>query len=168
MKIKRNFSKLFIFTLAVVLTFSMVVLAEARASDIHELVIMGTTDVHSYIMPYDYLNDSEVDHFGLVQTATLIDQTRANNDNTLLFDAGDLIQGSLLANIEAVVNPIQEGQVHATINAMNMIGYDATILGNHEFNFGLDFLDRAYSDAEFPVVNANVYEAGTDNNYFTP
>ncbi|MCK8817829.1 bifunctional 2',3'-cyclic-nucleotide 2'-phosphodiesterase/3'-nucleotidase [Natroniella sulfidigena] len=163
-------SKIGILTLAFMLAFSMAVLPEvsAQEGELHELTIMSTTDIHSYIMPHDYLNDNEVDSYGLVKTATLIDQMRANNDNTLLFDTGDLIQGSLLGNIEAVVDPIQDGEVHATIDSMNMIGYDAAITGNHEFNFGLEFLERAYSDAEFPLVNANVYEAGTDENYFTP
>ncbi|WP_090438866.1 bifunctional 2',3'-cyclic-nucleotide 2'-phosphodiesterase/3'-nucleotidase [Natronincola peptidivorans] len=145
-----------------------IVALDNKGNGTHELVIMGTTDIHVNLMPYDYMTDRVNENHGMSKVATLIDQIRAQHKNTLLLDAGDMIQGSLLGNIEAVVDPLKDGEVHVSINSMNMMGYDAAILGNHEFNFGLDFLERAYSGANFPVVNANVYEVDTDENYFTP
>lgn len=130
--------------------------------DLHELMIMTTTDIHSYLMPYDYMNDAEVDDYGLVKTATLIDQIRANHDNTILFDNGDIFQGSLLGELEATVEPLEEGETQAIIKAFNELDYAAASIGNHEFNFGLDFLDNAIETSNFPWLNANVYEAGTD------
>ncbi|WP_280770672.1 bifunctional 2',3'-cyclic-nucleotide 2'-phosphodiesterase/3'-nucleotidase [Salipaludibacillus daqingensis] len=130
--------------------------------DLHELLIMTTTDIHSYLMPYDYMNDTEVDDYGLVKTATLIDQIRANHDNTILFDNGDIFQGSLLGELEATVEPLEEGETQAIIKAFNELDYAAASIGNHEFNFGLDFLDNAIETSNFPWLNANVYEAGTD------
>ena len=164
------FSKTAILGLAFALLFSLVAVPQASAADqiVHELVIMGTTDSHSYIMPYDYLKDAEDQKIGLSKTATLVDQKRVQHANTLLLDAGDAIQGSMLAYLEAVVEPLKEGEVHSAIKAMNIMEYDAAVIGNHEFDFGLDFLQRAHEDAKFPMVNANVYIAGTDENYFTP
>lgn len=135
---------------------------------LHELVIMGTTDIHAYVMPYDYMSGSDNRAYGLSRIATLVEQIRSERSNTLLIDTGDTIQGSMLGNMDAVIQPLKEGEVHSVIGSMNMMSYDAAILGNHEFNFGLDFLNRVYSDADFPVVNANVYKAGTDENYFEP
>lgn len=130
--------------------------------DEHELMIMTTTDVHSYLMPYDYMNDKEVDDFGFVKTATLIDQIRANHANTILFDNGDIFQGSLLGQLEIGIEPLEPGETQAIIKAYNDLDYAAASVGNHEFNFGLDFLDNAIESANFPWLNANVYKAGTD------
>ncbi|MCC5910269.1 MAG: bifunctional 2',3'-cyclic-nucleotide 2'-phosphodiesterase/3'-nucleotidase [Clostridiaceae bacterium] len=149
-------------------TTNETVALDERAEGTHELVIMGTTDIHVNIMPYNYMNDRVDERYGISKVATLVDQIRAQHANTLLLDAGDMIQGSLLGNIEAVVDPLKDDEVHVSIASMNMMEYDAAVYGNHEFNFGLDFLDRAYRDANFPVLNANVYKAGTDENYFTP
>ncbi|ABR46769.1 5'-Nucleotidase domain protein [Alkaliphilus metalliredigens QYMF] len=167
---KKAFSRTTIMVLAFVLIFALVAVPQVSAAEkvVHELVIMGTTDIHSYIMPYDYLKDAEAPKIGLSKTATLVDQKRVQHANTLLFDAGDAIQGSMLAYLEAVVEPLKEGEVHSTINAMNIMEYDGAVIGNHEFDFGLDFLQRAHEDAQFPIVSANIYKVGTDETYFTP
>ncbi|SES28188.1 bifunctional 2',3'-cyclic-nucleotide 2'-phosphodiesterase/3'-nucleotidase [Salisediminibacterium halotolerans] len=130
--------------------------------DTHELMIMSTTDVHSYLMPYDYMNAESVDDYGYAKTVSLIDQIRAEHEDALLFDNGDIIQGSLLGELEATVEPLEEGETQAIIKAFNDMDYDASTLGNHEFNFGLDFLDNQIEQADFPMLLANVYEAGTD------
>ncbi|MEW6623801.1 MAG: metallophosphoesterase [Bacillota bacterium] len=129
---------------------------------------MSTTDIHAHVMHYDYMKDSVDEGIGLAKVATLVQQVRGKYPNTILVDAGDVIQGSILGDLEALVKPIQKGDLHAVIGSMNMMGYDAVCVGNHEFNYGLDFLKRAYEGAQFPLVNANVYQAGTEDNYFTP
>ncbi|WP_408954411.1 bifunctional 2',3'-cyclic-nucleotide 2'-phosphodiesterase/3'-nucleotidase [Natroniella sp. ANB-PHB2] len=169
---KASFSKLGVLTLAFMMVFSIVVLPQVNAGEVdpHELVIMTTTDLHSYMMDYDYMNDEPVDDYGMVRTATLIDQIRANHENTLLFDVGDTIQGSLLGELEAMVEPIQAGETQAIIQAMNALDYDAAAIGNHEFNFGLEFMENTVATSDFPWLSANVYKAGTnlEEHYFEP
>lgn len=134
------------------------------------LRLLETTDLHGNIMPYDYYKDTDegVD-YGLAKTATLIHEAREEVDNSMLFDAGDMIQGTPLANYVAKVEPLQKGDVHPLIEAMNTLAYDVGITGNHEFNYGLDFLDIVMDGADFPIVNANVYkDDDSGDNYFKP
>ncbi len=123
------------------------------------LVLMGTTDVHGWLLPWDYQADAPTDQaLGLL--SPIIDSIRAANPGrTVLVDSGDLLQGSSMA---AAFTPLAPGEVHPVIAAMNYIRYDAAALGNHEFNFGIDHLDRAISDAAFPFLSANILRAGTE------
>ena len=145
----------------------------ANAQEV-ELRLLETTDLHANIVPYDYYRDEATDEFGLAKTATLITQAREEAPNVLLFDNGDLIQGSPLGDYRARVEVLGEGEVHPVYKAMNLIGYDAGNIGNHEFNYGLEFLTRSLEGADFPYVNANVYlddgddNAENDENLFTP
>ncbi|NBC69767.1 bifunctional 2',3'-cyclic-nucleotide 2'-phosphodiesterase/3'-nucleotidase [Paenibacillus sacheonensis] len=129
-----------------------------------KLRIMETTDVHTNFMNYDYYKDAPADTVGLVKTAALVHQARAEAKNTLLVDNGDLLQGTPLGTYMAKVNPLQDGQVHPAYKAMNLMGYDIATFGNHEFNYGLDYLNEAIDDADFPYVNANVYVDDHDSN----
>ncbi|WP_429668304.1 bifunctional 2',3'-cyclic-nucleotide 2'-phosphodiesterase/3'-nucleotidase [Bacillus gobiensis] len=124
-----------------------------------DMQILGTTDIHSYIMDYDYYSDKAISSSGLARTAELIAQHRAQYANTLLVDNGDLIQGNPLG--EYAVKKMSEGikngsVVHPIIDVMNKLNYDAGTLGNHEFNYGLDFLEGTLKGAKYPIVNANV------------
>ncbi|MFC4809186.1 bifunctional 2',3'-cyclic-nucleotide 2'-phosphodiesterase/3'-nucleotidase [Paenibacillus sp. GCM10023250] len=129
-----------------------------------KLRIMETTDVHTNFMNYDYFKDAPADTVGLVKTASLVKQARAEAANSLLVDNGDLLQGTPLGTYMAKINPLQDGQVHPAYKAMNLMGYDIATYGNHEFNYGLDYLDEATDDAAFPYVNANVYVDDHDGN----
>ena len=139
-----------------------------------DLRILGTTDIHTHLYNYDYYKDAESLEFGLAKTATLIKKARAEADNTLLFDNGDLIQGNPLGDYKAKVDKLEDGEVHPVFKAMGLLDYDAATLGNHEFNYGLDYLDEVLDDAPFPYVNANVYkddhdqDTNNDKNYFKP
>ena len=138
------------------------------------LRILGTTDIHTNLYNYDYYKDAESLEFGLAKTATLIKQARAEAENTLLFDNGDLIQGNPLGDYKAKVDKLEDGEVHPVFKAMDVLDYDAATVGNHEFNYGLDYLEEVLDDAPFPYVNANVYKDDHDNNpkndrnYFKP
>ncbi|GIO33935.1 MULTISPECIES: bifunctional 2',3'-cyclic-nucleotide 2'-phosphodiesterase/3'-nucleotidase [Paenibacillus] len=131
------------------------------AEAILKLRILSTTDVHACLMDYDYYRDRKDAAVGLVRTATLIKKARAEAQNSLLVDNGDLIQGTPLGTFAARVDPDRSGAaggwLHPAIRAMNAMGYDAATLGNHEFNYGLDYLDQVISGAAFPYVNANIY-----------
>lgn len=140
----------------------------AAVENIHELVIMGTNDLHGYVMPYDYLTNSEVDDYGLAKTYTLVKKAREMYDNTVLFDAGDFIQGSVLAELEARIQPLEMGETPSIVKAMNIMGYDVAAIGNHEFNFGLEYLDLAMNAAAFPMLSANVFYEDTDELVYEP
>ena len=106
------------------------------------LRLLETTDLHANVMDYDYYKDASTIEFGLARTAQLIKDARAEQPNSMLFDAGDLIQGNPLADYVAKVKGLKDGETHPVIGAMNHLKYDAGILGNHEFNYGLDLLRR--------------------------
>lgn len=120
------------------------------------LRLLETSDLHMFIYDFDYYKDRPDPTVGLAKTATLIDEARAQAPNHMLFDNGDIIQGSPLGDYLAKPGHLPDGVVHPMFRAMNDIGYDAATLGNHEFNFGLPFLQRATAGARFPFVCANL------------
>jgi 2',3'-cyclic-nucleotide 2'-phosphodiesterase/3'-nucleotidase len=124
-----------------------------------KLRVIGTTDLHMHLLAWDYYQDRAVVEYGFARAATLIDTARSEARNHLLVDNGDLIQGSPLGDVVARVRPLAAGQTHPAVELLNRFNYDAAALGNHEFNYGLDFLRRAYAGARFPVLAANVVEA---------
>jgi len=121
-----------------------------------QLRILETTDVHMNLVGWDYYQDKPIEDFGLDRTATLIKAARAEATNTLLFDNGDLLQGSPLGDTVARIKPLQPGQVHPAYKVLNALKYDAGNVGNHEFNYGLPFLQRSLQGPAFPMVNANI------------
>ena len=129
--------------------------ARAQANQAH-LRICETTDLHVHVWPYDYYADKAVDTVGLARTATLIEQVRAEAGNAVVLDNGDWLQGNPMGDYMAYEKGLKEGDVHPVIAAMNALGLDAATIGNHEFNYGLDFLTKAVAGADFPVVLANV------------
>lgn len=129
--------------------------AMAAPSQAH-LRIMETTDIHVAIFPYDYYADAPNDTMGLARTAAHIKDIRAEATNSMLVDNGDLIQGNPMGDYVAYERGFKDGDLHPMIAAMNTLGYEVATLGNHEFNYGLDFLTRALEGANFPFVCANI------------
>lgn len=129
--------------------------ARAQAGQAH-LRIMETTDIHVNVFPYDYYTDKPNDTFGLTRTASLIKAIRAEAGNSILVDNGDLIQGNPMGDWMAGEKGLKNGEVHPVIKAMNVLGYEVSTFGNHEFNYGLEFLDAAVAGAKFPFVCANL------------
>ena len=130
-----------------------------------DLRIIETTDLHGNMMNYDYFKDQSIDTFGLAKTANLIHQARNEVKNSVLVDNGDLIQGSPMADY-AVKKGLKDGEIHPVYKAMNTLDYVVGNIGNHEFNFGLDFLQKSLAGAKFPYINANVYDAKTGKPFF--
>ncbi len=127
------------------------------------LRIMETTDLHVHVFPYDYYADKPRDTVGLARTASLVQGIRDEASNSLLIDNGDFLQGNPMGDYIAYERGMKDGDMHPVIEAMNTLGFDASTLGNHEFNYGLDFLMKALAGADFPVVSANVaLELGAD------
>lgn len=136
--------------------------ANAATNQAH-LRIMETTDLHVHVFPYDYYADRPSDTVGLARTASLIQGIRNEASNSLLIDNGDFLQGNPMGDYIAYERGMAEGDTHPVIQAMNTLGFDASTLGNHEFNYGLDFLVKSLAGAQFPVVNANIaLEMGSD------
>ncbi|GEO12694.1 hypothetical protein MAE02_03900 [Microvirga aerophila] len=129
------------------------------AGSVVKLRIMETTDLHVNILPYDYYRDAADDTVGLTRTATIVKAARSEAKNSLLFDNGDLIQGSPLGDFVAYRRGMKKGDVHPMVAAMNTLNYDCGTLGNHEFNYGLEYLQNALGAAKFPLVCANVMKA---------
>ena len=129
-----------------------------------ELRIMETTDIHTNLVSYDYYKNAVSDSVGFSRTATLIKQARKEVKNSVLVDNGDLIQGTPLGTYKANIAPLKKGEVHPVYKAMNLLDYDVATFGNHEFNYGLSYLDEAINDANFSYVNANVYKKDKDKN----
>ena len=140
------------------------------------LAVLETTDLHFNVRSYDYFKLAEDKTYGFERTATLIRAARKEFANTLLVDNGDTIQGTALADYEAEVKPVPCTQQLSMYKAMGALSFDAGTLGNHEFNYGLPFLNQVLGggldvdgvDASqkcagngYPAVLANVYSSKT-------
>lgn len=119
------------------------------------LRILQTTDLHMHVSDYDYFSD-RIDHgIGLIRLSHLITALRSETAvTTLLCDNGDTLQGNPLA--DHLARNCNSHAPHPMIMALNLLGYDAMTLGNHDFDYGVSFLRHALKDARFPVVSANV------------
>ena len=113
--------------------------ARAAANQAH-LRVMETTDLHVHVYPYDYYSDKPVDTVGLARTATHVKAIRAEATNSLLLDNGDFLQGNPMGDYIAYERGMKDGDMPPVITALNTLGVDASVVGNHEFNYGLDFL----------------------------
>lgn len=147
-------------------TLALLVCAATQAATV-DLRVLETTDLHSNMMDFDYYKDKPTDKFGLVRTASLIHQARQQVTNSVLVDNGDLIQGSPLADYMAAKG-LKTGDIHPVYKAMNSLDYVVGNIGNHEFNYGLDYLKNALAGAKFPYINANVIDVTTKKPLFTP
>ncbi len=146
---------------------SLVSISGTAFSATIDLRILETTDIHTNVMDYDYYKDKPTAKFGLARAATLVKQARAEVENSVLVDNGDLLQGSPMGDYMAA-RGLKAGDVHPAYKAMNQLDYDVGNIGNHEFNYGLDFLKEATNDAQFPYVNANVIDTKTGKNLYKP
>ena len=140
------------------------------------ITVLGTTDLHGNVMNWDYFanrdyRDSAGNDIGLAKVSTLVSAIREQRGaaNVMLIDAGDTIQGTPLAYYYARIDPITDGaSVHPMAEAMNIIGYDAAALGNHEFNYGIDTLRVFQEQLDFPLLGANAVDAATRLPAFPP
>jgi len=133
-----------------------------------DLRILATTDLHTNLVNYDYYQDKPVETLGLAKTAVLIEKAKKENPNVLLVDNGDTIQGTPLGTYKAIVDPVEKGEQHPMYAALQALGFEAGTLGNHEFNYGLDYLNRVIETAGLPIVNANVLDPATGKFIYQP
>lgn len=126
----------------------------SHAAKKKQLTILHTNDTHSCIFP---LNRNLADtalagRGGFIRRAAMIKEQRALQPELLLLDSGDFSQGSPYYTM-------YKGDVE--IELMNLMGYDAATIGNHEFDFGVDNMARLFRKAKFPIVCANYDFTGT-------
>ena len=148
------------------------------------LAVLETTDLHANVVGYDYYKLAPDPSLGLDRAATLIAQARSAFANNLLFDNGDTIQGTALADWQALAKPVACDQVLGIYKVMNQLHYDGGGIGNHEFNYGLAYLgqvtgsrfdvpgilrpSKACAGPAFPQVLANIYSVKTHQPLFAP
>lgn len=139
------------------------------------LTVLGTTDLHGNVFNWDYFKNAEFDNakhddIGLAKAATLINAVKQQRrgEPILTLDAGDTIQGTPLAYYYARIAPITAGGIHPMAKAMNLVGYDAAALGNHEFNYGIDTLRTFEKQLNFPLLGANALDAKGRRPEFRP
>jgi len=122
-----------------------------------DLIIAATTDVHGRLRGWDYYANAPDPARTLAGAATIVDSVRAANPGrVLLVEGGDILSGNPLLYVAAKIAP---PPVHPVIAAMNVMHYDAAVIGNHEFNYGVPALRAAIAKAAFPFVAANVRDA---------
>ncbi|MEQ1690143.1 MAG: 5'-nucleotidase C-terminal domain-containing protein [Gemmatimonas sp.] len=144
--------------LVALLTVGTPAAISGQAADRFDLIVAATTDSHGRVRAWDYYANAADPARTLAGAATIVDSVRqANPGRVVLVDAGDLLQGNPLLFVAAKVH---QTPVHPVIAAMNVMRYDAAVLGNHEFNYGVPFLKRAVAQAGFPFLAANVRDAG--------
>lgn len=152
---------------------------QPAANDLHKqtarLTLLGTTDLHAHVFNWDYYNDREYDDakhndVGIAKAATLVAAMRKQRGrrNVLLLDSGDTIQGTPLGTYYAKVKPISRHRIHPMATAMNAMEFDASALGNHEFNYGIDFLRTFQQQLRFPLLGANALDWNTKKPVFQP
>ena len=161
MKRIRVFLVVTVFTLFAV---QFVVPSDATAPTRAHVVILSTTDMHGRIFPVDYYTN-KYDNVGIAKVATLVKEARKNDPDLLLVDSGDTIQGTPL---EYFHNKRNNTPPDPMMLAMNALHYESMTVGNHEYNFGLQVLNKARAEAQFPWLSANTYEAGTSTTHYKP
>src|SRR5690554_5791946 len=118
-----------------------------------KLTIFETSDVHGYLFPTDYQSRKQEAEFGLFKLATLLKEERKKAEGpTLTIENGDFIQGSPYSYY--IVKEKQDAKT--LIEALNLLEVDAGVIGNHEFNYGVDYLNTAISAAQYPILCANI------------
>ncbi|MCT1460112.1 5'-nucleotidase C-terminal domain-containing protein [Aestuariimicrobium sp. p3-SID1156] len=140
------------------------------------LTVLATTDTHGNVFNWDYFrnqpySDKSGTAYGLARAGSIINQIRAERgaESVIVVDNGDTLQGTPLAYYYAKMEPITKtGQTHPMAAAFNAVGYDATNIGNHEFNYGPDLLTTYDRQLKAPILSANVLDAKTGKPVFQP
>lgn len=140
------------------------------------LRIVETTDLHGAIFPYDFINDVNQTYKGepiasLANISTYVEQQRVAEDKNssfkmLLLDNGDRLQGQPIVNVYN--NKDLTKNTHIFTDVMNYMGYDATVVGNHDVEPGHEVYDNMVKQANYPWLAANIVKEGTDKPYFKP
>lgn len=141
------------------------------------LTLMATTDVHGHAVDWDYFRNEPYpsdDALGLSRVATAVDEVRAEKgaESVVVLDNGDAIQGTPLTYYygmgDGAASVLADEVQHPMAAAFDAIGYDAQVVGNHEYNYGLDLLAAYEGDLDAPLLGANVVDVATGEPYHEP
>ena len=140
--------------LPAVLFFIFYFLSSPVEAQKKQLVILHTNDTHSQILPISsQLPDTmKAGRGGFLRRIAMLKEERKKNPDLLYFDSGDFWQGSAYFTMF-------KGDVE--IGLMNEMGIDASTIGNHEFDFGLENMAEMFKKANFPILSANYDFTGT-------
>ncbi|MCG7344706.1 bifunctional metallophosphatase/5'-nucleotidase [Sporosarcina sp. ACRSL] len=127
-----------------------------------KITILQTSDIHGSVYPQNY-GTNEIADVGLGKLATIIKQERALDEQLLLIDNGDLIQGTPLTYYYV---QFAKDEKNPMISVLNHLSYDAAIIGNHEFNYGMEVVNRAVQESDFPWLSANIISTTSGEPYF--
>src|SRR5690606_1351655 len=142
-----------------------------------ELTILATTDVHGHVFSWNYFTNAPyggANTLGLTRAATVVEDVRAakGEESVVVLDNGDAIQGTPLTYYYGMGDGADEvlsgALTHPMAQAFNHIGYDAQVVGNHEYNYGLDMLAAYEADLDAPLLGANVLDVATGEPYHQP
>lgn len=114
-----------------------------------KIAIYHTSDMHGYVFPTNYV---EYQNLGMLKILSYIEKDRENYDASLLLEGGDLIQGSAMTNYLSKIKP----DINPILTLLKMAKYDAYVMGNHEFNYGQDYLYKSYEQVKDLVLNSNI------------
>ncbi|MHB1392886.1 MAG: 5'-nucleotidase C-terminal domain-containing protein [Clostridia bacterium] len=150
----KQFSKRLSWILTLVMILSMLIPMGsiwAEDSNAVTVTILGSTDLHGRIYPWEYATDTEDIDAGMAKIQALVKQEKAANPNTILIDTGDSLQD----NMADIFN---NKDIHPIMEGLNYMEYDTWTLGNHEFNFGLGFLNKNIAAFKGKVLAANIHK----------
>lgn len=147
-KIKQLFTSVLVITLLVTNSTLINALETAKTKTIQ---LLATSDIHNHFYPYQYMIDSEYNDGSLAKVASVVKEKRVENSNTILIDNGDTIQdNSSVIFLDEEIMPMVAG--------MNALEYDVWTAGNHEFNYGMEVLQRAIDTFNGDFLLSNVYK----------
>ncbi|MDF2447898.1 MAG: metallophosphoesterase [Bacteroidota bacterium] len=143
---RRDFIKYFIGTSAVIAGFPAYSKELLSARDLTKVTILYTNDIHSRIEPFPKNDPKYANQGGFARRSAVIEEIRKANDHVLLLDAGDIFQGTPYFNLYG-------GELEYKL--MSLMKYDATTIGNHDFDLGIDNITKQMEHASFSFINCN-------------
>ena len=143
---RRNFLKHVKSSTILGLTLPLTGFHNSSTDDLKKITILHTNDVHSHIDPFPNNDPLNPNSGGVIARANLINSIKKENPNTLILDAGDVFQGTPYFNFF-------EGEIE--LKLMSKMGYNASTLGNHEFDNGIEKLAKSLKHADFSFLNSN-------------
>ena len=141
--------------------FALSAVSTAMAQEVN-IKLLGTSDVHGRIVPWSYGADVEDKSGSYAQIATYVKDVRKNNKNVVLVEVGDAIQDN---QIDVFAKDKKYYKDHPIPKVLNEMNYDVFVLGNHEFNFGMEALDEILKDIKAKKLTANFYYKKNDKRY---
>ena len=141
--------------------FVLSAVSTAMAQEVN-IKILGTSDIHGRVVPWSYGADVEDKSGSYAQIATYVKDVRKNNKNVVLVDVGDAIQDN---QVDVFAKDKKYYKDHPIPKVLNEMKYDVFVLGNHEFNFGMEALDEILKDIKAKKLTANFYYKKNDKRY---